>query len=334
PAIGRPAISVDQRTNSVIVRGSPAAIAAVADVIRQLDQPVQMIEIQVVIATTEVGVAEQLGVALRGGNSHTAFDTGTTGGQLTPGVPFNALTLLPAVLGPQSTIASFVVHGSQAFLQAQLSALADRNKARVLSAPHIVTLDNVTARITRSEDLYVPVDTGGLNGQGLSQIQTGLTLEITPSIVPAASGSQEEMVRLSLDATDSAPGSGTGSQINVNSQEVQTDVLVPNGGTYVIGGLFDDSNLKSRSGIPVLKDIPFLGALFRTDSKQKNLGETVFFITPRIVDEQELTGRDAGRAADTARYIDEQRHVLAGVTQEMDGSSELSHGPRSLEEDE
>ncbi len=194
----------------------------------------------------------------------------------------------------------------------------------MLSAPHLVTLDNITARITRSEDIYVPVDTGGLNGQGLAQIQTGLTLEITPSVVPPAAGSRtEQLVRLTLNATNSAPGSGTGSRINVNSQEVQTDVLVPDGGTFVIGGLFDDSRLKGQSGIPVLKEIPLLGHLFRTDTAQQSLGQTIFFITPRIIEQQALVNRDValdGRVGGgTSAYMDQQRRVLNGVAQDVQG---------------
>ena len=329
--IGRPNISIDQRTNSVIVRGSPSAIAAVEDVLRQIDQPVKMVEIEVIIATAELGVVNQLGVSYRGTTRNsTAFDTGTNGGQLA-GVPgYNAFTLLPTAAAG-ATVASFVLSGSNVSLQAQLQALASENKARVLSAPHLVTLDNITARITRSEDIYVPVDTGGLNGQGLSQIQTGLTLEITPSIVPVQPGSNDQLVRLTLDATNSAPGSGTGNQINVNSQEVQTDVLVPNGGTFVIGGLFDDSRLQSRSGVPVLKDIPLLGQLFRTDSNQQSLGQTIFFITPRIIDQNELISRDVALGP-TSGYMDGQRSRLAGMSREVAGLSR--NNSASIEEDQ
>lgn len=323
-SIGKPNISIDQRTNSVVVRGSPAAIAAVADVLRQIDQPVKMVEIEVIIATAELGVVNELGIAYRGSvRNGVGFDTGTTGSVIgqTPG--YNALTLLPAAAAG-STVASFVLNGSGTSLQAQLQALASKNKARVLSAPHLVTLDNITARITRSEDIYVPVDTGGLNGQGLAQIQTGLTLEITPSIVPPAAGTRnDQLVRLTLNATNSSPGSGTGSRINVNSQEVQTDVLVPDGGTFVIGGLFDDSRLSGQSGIPVLKDIPLLGHLFRTDTAQQSLGQTIFFITPRIVEQQSLVNRDValdGAVGNgTARYMDTQRRRLGGMAQEMHG---------------
>jgi type II secretory pathway component GspD/PulD (secretin) len=334
-AIGRPAISVDQRTNSVVVRGSPAAIAAVEEVIRHIDQPVKMVQIEVVIATAELGVSEEIGVAFRGAARRGgAFDTGTTGGRADPTTGFNPISLLPAALSPQATVASFVVQGGQAFLQTQLRALAQRNRARILSSPHLVTLDNVTARITRSEDLYVPVDTGGLNGQGLSQIQTGLTLEITPSIVPAAAGGREQLVRLSLNAVNSAPTQGTGSRVSVRAQEVQTDVLVPDGGTFVVGGLFDDTRLQGRSGIPGLGDIPLLGALFRESTQQATLGETIFFITPRVIDQRETFARDIAAGSEAVAQVRDQRRALSGVAREMDGRPAGRGSARFLEEDQ
>ena len=167
-----------------------------------------------------------------------------------------------------------MIRGGQAVIQAQLQALESKDRARILSAPKLVTLDNITARITRSQNIYVQVDTvspaGGYGGVGLQEIQTGLTLEITPSIVPAQSDRDQSLVRLNLRAENSAPGSGSFGQIDVNSQEVQTNVLVPDSDTFVIGGLFDDSNINSDSGVPYLKDIPILGALFR-DSEEPEI---------------------------------------------------------------
>ena len=336
--IGRPTLSVDARTNSVIVRGSPAAIAAVDEVLKQLDQPVKMVQIEVVIATAQLGVSEEIGIAFRGLRGSAAFDTGTSGGRLGAGPTLDPTTLLPiAAAGPQAVVASFVTRAGQFALQAQLKLLAQKNRARVLSAPHLVTMDNVTARITRSQDLYVPVDTGGLNGQGLSQIQTGLTLEITPSIVPAALGGGDQMVRLNLNAVNSAPGAGlTSQQVSVSSQEVQTDVLVPDGGTFVVGGLFDDTRTRSRSGIPVLKDIPLLGALFRDDADLANLGETIFFITPRVIEQREAQRRDIAQAdvaaTGTMAEVNRRRQELNGASRDMGGRGAVP--VRLLEEEE
>jgi len=345
----RPQVSIDQRTNSVIVRGTPKAIRAVETVVLELDQPLQMIEIEVIIATAEVGVAEELGVAIRasassqaGGNRSAAFDSGTSGGTVgNQGTGFdsnglNALSLLPAAAVANTTLASFVINGAGNVLQLQLNALEEENRAQVLSAPRLVTLDNITARITRAQDLFVQVDTGGDNGQGLAEIQTGLTLEITPSVVPSTVDEQRNLIRLSINAVNSAPGAGAFGQIDVRSQEVQTEVLVPNGSTYVVGGLFDDERRERDAGVPGLKDVPVLGYLFSDETTSNNLSETIFFITPRIIQEDIPFARDIAERVGTPAYIQRQRKRLARNSSQLMGQSDAAPGDaiRHLEEDE
>ena len=345
---GHPRISIDQRTNSVVVQGSPDAIAAVEKIITQLDRPLQMVEIEVLIVTANVGVAKELGVDWRASQVNVgtpysaAIDTGSSGAKITNGTTpgnlfstngLDALSLLPAV-GAGGTAASFVIRGGQVAIQAQLDALASQDRARILSAPKLVTLDNIAARITRSQNLYVQVNLPGVSGGvGLQEIQTGLTLEITPSVVPAQSDHEQSLVRLNLRAENSAPGSGSFGQIDVNSQEVQTNVLVPDSDTFVIGGLFDDSQINSTSGVPVLKDIPLLGALFRDKKSQQSLGETIFFITPRIVDERSVLQSDIAVKEGSAEYIKRaQAELNAGSA---DGVTHKPQKPPStLEEDE
>jgi type III secretion system YscC/HrcC family outer membrane pore protein len=364
---GHPRISVDPRTNSVVVQGSHDAILAVEKIIGQLDRPLQMVQIEVLIVTANVGVAKQLGIDWRGsqvnpnGTPHSfAADTGTSagpstgggtgggsssgqitngpGGQLFSSSGLDALSLLPAAAAGATT-ASFVIRGGQAVIQAQLQALESKDQARILSAPKLVTLDNIAARITRSQNIYVQVNTvspaGGYGGVGLQEIQTGLTLEITPSIVPAQSDRDQSLVRLNLRAENSAPGSGSFGQIDVNSQEVQTNVLVPDSDTFVIGGLFDDSNINSDSGVPYLKDIPILGKLFSNTKNQKSLGETIFFITPKIVDERSVLQSDIAVAEGSNEYIRRARAELSAVANGANADSDhYSPAVKSLEEDE
>jgi type II secretory pathway component GspD/PulD (secretin) len=331
--LGFPRISIDQRTNSVVIHGTPEAILAIEKIINELDRPLQMVEIEVVIATAEKGVARELGISWRasqfepdGTPRSSAVDTGTSGnviGNTPGGTNFNttgldALNLLPPASAAGGTVASFVVRGAQAALQAQLQALASDDKARVLSAPRLVTLDNITARITRSQNIYVQVDTrsaegGGLGGVGLEEIQTGLTLEITPSVVPPTTAVEDGLVRLNLRAENSAPGTGSFGQIDVRSQEVQTNVLVPDGATFVIGGLFDDTQISTETGVPGLKDIPLLGALFRNTNATKTLGETIFFITPRIIDERVDLQNDIAVKVGSEEYIRQERRALETV---------------------
>lgn len=353
--LGHPRISIDQRTNSVVVHGTPEAIAAIEKIIRELDRPLQMVEIEVIIATADVGVARQLGINWRGSDTNpngdprsVAIDTGTTGTPIRNGTGtslfdtngLNALSLLPAVTAANSTVASFVIRGTEGALQAQLQALASDDKARILSAPRLITLDNLTARITRSQNIFVQVDTrnpqgGGTGGVGLQEIQTGLTLEITPSVVPAESDRDEALVRLNLRAENSAPGSGSFGQIDVRSQEVQTNVLVPHGATFVIGGLFDESQIANEAGIPGLKDIPLIGALFNHKQSTKTQGETIFFITPRIVDERTVLQNDIAVKVGSEDYIRRERRALSAVHDSFNENvAQPSQPPSAIEEDE
>ena len=339
----------------MVVQGTPEAIAQVEMILRELDRPLKMIEIEVLIVSADVGMAQQMGLNWRssvinsGGTPNSlAFDTGTSGGRIGNGTGtdpfstngFDALSLLPTGVSSASTAASFILRSSAGVLQTQLQLLASQNRARILSAPRLVTLDNVTARITRSQNIYVQVDTrgetGSLGGVGLEQIQTGLTLEITPSIVPAESDLDETLIRLNLRAENSAPGGGVFGQIDVRSQEVQTNVLVPDGATYVIGGLFDDTYITSESGVPGLKDIPLLGKLFRNDSKSSTLSETIFFITPRVVDERTMLVDDIAVKIGSEEYIRRQRRALGQYHRDVGRNALLL--PKSslstLEEDE
>ena len=355
--LGHPRISIDQRTNSVVVQGTPEAIASIEKIIRDLDRPLQMVQIEVTIAQADLGVARELGINWRGSGFTAggtplsgAIDTGTSPPQIGNGdngkgfntTGLDALSLLPNASTPGQTTASFVVKGAETALQAQLQALASRDRARILSAPRLVTLDNITARITRSQNIYVQVDTrgpqgGGLGGVGLQEIQTGLTLEITPSIVPAESDRQEAFVRLNLRAENSTPGAGVFGQIDVKSQEVQTNVLVPDGATFVIGGLFDDSQITNESGVPGLKDIPILGALFRSKTNTKSLGETIFFITPHLVDERTVLQDDIAVKVGSEEYIRRERRALTNEVHDPANAAAAGSGESpvsQLEEDE
>jgi type II secretory pathway component GspD/PulD (secretin) len=112
-------------------------------------------------------------------------------------------------------------------------------------------------------------------------------------------------------------------------------VLVPDNDTFVIGGLFDDSNINSESGVPYLKDIPILGNLFKNVKNQKSLGETIFFITPRIVDERSVLQSDIAVKEGSSEYIRRARAELAVVSNDANARDKQdSPAVKSLEEDE
>ncbi len=166
--------------------------------------------------------------------------------------------------------------------------------------------------------------------------------EITPSIVPAVAIGEGNLIRLNLNAINSAPGADVFGQIDVRSQEVQTEVLVPNGGTYIIGGLFDDTRREQESGVPGLKDIPVVGRLFKENTANSALSETIFFITPRIVEGAGPFGSDIATRLGTPEYVASRRRTLDRASESLLGTPDAEVRPTNspyrilseLEEDE
>jgi type II secretory pathway component GspD/PulD (secretin) len=116
-------------------------------------------------------------------------------------------------------------------------------------------------------------------------------------------------------------------------------VLVPDGGTFVIGGLFDDTQILQESGVPGLKDIPLLGQLFKDTTSTKSLGETIFFITPRVVDERAVSQDDIAVKVGSEEYIRRERRALGAIQDQFNAPPGQAVAPRStsvstLEEDE
>ncbi len=337
----RPSISVDRRTNSVIVRGSEVAIKEVEDVIRQLDQPQKMLEIQVIILTASKGVTEQLGLDYRAlrrkQNNKKGFgvDTGTSGGvAATTSVASDAVTLLPAVTAAD-LLGSFIVATNDNFLQVQLAALSANNKSQIVASPKVITLDNVTASITRNRSVFAQVEASGDDGQDLKEIQTGLRIDILPTVVPSDIAGQEQFVRLSFNATNSSPITATFGQIEVSGQELQTEVLIPDGGTYVVGGLFDDARAENVSGLPLLRELPIIGQLFRTNESTDSISETIFLITPRIVQADDLLSKDIATRVGTRDYMKRQQSVLNKMKSSITNPGDsFPHALRQLVEDE
>ena len=143
-------------------------------------------------------------------------------------------------------------------------------------------------------------------------------------------------MRLDLTAKNSTPSASIlGGTVDVDSAEVQTQILIPDGATFIMGGLFADSRSDGSSGVPILKDIPFIGPLFRTNTSSDNLNETIFMITPRIVNSQELS-KDMAIRVGTRTYMKHQRDILARTSRELEkgGNGYFPNAIRAQEEEE
>ncbi len=346
-------IAIDTRTNSVIVRGTPRVIADVRKVIKSLDRQVPLVDIEVMIVRAEAGLGRQLGVdwayARRRGNKtggvNTGINSGTTVNTDLQSATVNPITLLPIVTGSplENIVASFIFDGSRTFFQAQISALAEKDKLEVISTPHVMTLNNIAAKISDSTTLYIPVDTGDAGGAGdLRAVNAGLSLDITPSVFDGEAQGADSLVRLSINATNESFTAGTA---NKTGQEVQSQIIIRDGATFVMGGLFTSTRRETEDGIPGLKDLPLLGTLFKTNGSEDNRQETIFFITPSVIQPDSLRSSDVAyyqnirksreMAGERAKeFVSMQNQRLDHDTLRLHRDSQLLDMTRAIEEDE
>jgi len=276
---GRPDASItpDTRTNQVIVTDIESAIENMRFLLKTIDSPEQqvMIEARIVEAssnfTRDLGV--QWGIHYRDGSASVAginaFDTGF-GGLVTP-PPTSGF---PSQNSPGiATGVSFGKLTNNIQIDMRLSAAVASGDVKIISTPKVVTLNNKAAKISQGQS--IPYQTTSAEGTKTEFIEATLTLEVTPHIT--ADGS----VIMKVKASNNAAGSGTPPPIN--KKEATTELLVKNGETTVIGGIYIDSDTESENGVPFLKDIPLLGWMFKSNSKTKNKTELLIFITPKVI---------------------------------------------------
>ena len=188
--------------------------------------------------------------------------------------------------------------------------------------PRVVTLNNVTAKITNSRNFNLLVNSSTNEGDksGIQTIGTGVTLKITPSVITQGGAGGKRLVRMEINAENSSLGAIGDDSVTTDEQEVQTNVIIPEGRTFIMGGLFNTDRVESVSGIPGLKDLPWLGQLFRTNASTEVKRETVFLITPKIYFPREVGISQSGPER---VYMENQREELDKVRSRIRRESKL-----------
>lgn len=291
-------LSVDARTNTIIIRDTPDNVERIAAILKQLDSPTRQIVIEARIVEAATTYSRDLGI--QWGGSYTG--TSSTGSSTIGGGLPTASSLTPtnnlAVNFPANTKGGGGALGftfsniSNTFdLDLALSALEDSGKGRILSSPRVMTLDNKEAKISSGTEILIPVTTittgiqagagGGSSGSstsGVTTINAKLELIVTPHVTP------DGRIALKVQADKKeADFSRTVQDIPpLNTRSAETNLLVRNGETVVIGGIFTKNETHQEQGIPWLSKIPVLGWLFKKDLKVESQNELLIFITPRI----------------------------------------------------
>ena len=286
-------IVYEARTNQLFVSDTPTKLEEVAQIIARIDIPVRqvLIEARIVEATDTFGrsLGVKLGVNQVVPDRHIAFGgnylgVGETTGQTPPNpggyVPNTFLVNLPAIGRNSYTPANFAISlfnsAMTKFVNLEISALEADGKGKIVSSPRVVTADQVKALIEQGTE--IPYQTATSSGATAIQFRKAtLKLEVTPQITP------EGNIILDVDVNKDSLGATTASGILINTKHVKTQVLVENGGTVVIGGIFEQTEQEDVTKVPLLGDVPFVGALFRTKTRTANKTELLVFLTPKVV---------------------------------------------------
>jgi len=291
---------VDARTNMLFVQDTPSRLDDVRQLIAKVDLPVRQVLIEARIVEASDTFSKNIGVRLgyrdttgggRNGNpgvtaggslNATGYYTGQSA--TIPNWPTDSNSVnLPA--SPRSGTAgafSFILFNAAktAFLNTEISALEADGRGKVISSPRVMTANQVEALIEQGVEIpYQQATSSGATS--VSFRKANLSLKVKPQITP------DGKITMSLDVKKDTPNTQitTGSGIAIDTKHVSTEVLVENGGTVVIGGIYTQNLKETNNRIPILGDLPYIGFFFRNNEKIDDKSELLIFITPRIVTE-------------------------------------------------
>ena len=286
-------IQVDKRTNSLIVTDLPGNIETVTKMAQTLDSTTPQIEITAKLVDVDAEALRGMGIEWNVAPATPEFWTGVDdplnpGKKVLPGggpIHNNDYTINAAgehntAIADPATKLTFGLFKDWASIEAQLSLLEQNRKANIISNPRVTTVDNREAKILVGQK--IPLIVQDVAGNPVSQLQTiGIQLKVTPHLT------QDKKIVMDLhpEVSDLSTQSTVQGGVIINTSEADTRVMVDDGQTAVIGGLIRTNDSHVRRGVPLLKDIPLLGMLFRSDNTIKQNRELIIFVTPRLLAE-------------------------------------------------
>lgn len=291
----------ETRTNQLFVSDTPAKLEEIQSLISKIDVPVRQVLIEARIVEADDSFGRSLGVRLGGradyglknaGGTRAAIGgnlnaVGVQSGQLASGSTATMSDLnfvnLPAVAqggyAPASMAVSLFGSSANKFLNLEISALEADGRGKIISSPRIVTADQIKAMIQQGTKIpYQQATSSGATS--VAFVDATLKLEVTPQITP------EGNVIMSVEVNKDSVGASTQGIPSINTKSVKTQVLVENGGTVVIGGIFEQTERSDEAKVPLLGDVPVLGNLFKTKTNSMKKTELLIFLTPRVVSER------------------------------------------------
>ncbi len=267
-------VSSDARTNKVIVTDTEPNINKMRKLLEQLDIPERQVMIEARIVEASSNFARDIGVKWNFGYTDGTASIGNIN-NLTGSMGGVVTNILPTgTTGGLATGMSFGKLLSNIQLDMRLSAAATVGQLKIISTPRVLTVNNKAAKISQGQ--MIPYqNTSSTDGAKTEFIEAALSLEVTPHITSDGS------VNMKIKASNNT--AGIGSPPPINKKEATTELVVKNGETTVIGGIYVDSDTEGETGIPYLSSIPLLGWLFKSNSQNKSKNELLIFITPKIM---------------------------------------------------
>jgi type IV pilus assembly protein PilQ len=287
---GRGSVLAEPRTNQLFVSDLPARLLDLKKMVAQLDVPVRQILIEARIVEADDQFGQSLGVRLGAGlavplrsqGKSSTLAVGTNNQPVAAGVVTGNQVNLPAGSAGQTlnTPATFAVSlfnaAADRFINVEISALEASGLGKVVSRPRVVTADQTKALIEQGTEL--PYQTAvGTGVTAISFRKANLKLEVTPQITPDGS------VVLDVDVNRDSVGQITPAGYAINTKHVKTQVRVEDGGTVVLGGIYEETNRHDEAKVPGLGDVPGLGWLFKNRDKTQRKSELLIFLTPRVM---------------------------------------------------
>ncbi len=290
----------EPRTNQLFVTDTAAKLEEVRQLLLTLDVPVRQVMIEARIVEARDTFGRALGVRLGGGdlraqrggdggysigggnrlawgtNYGNATNSGLVGGSLTDGSFVNLPAQLSNVAGSGTFALSIFNSAANRFLSLELSAMEADGQGKIVSSPRLITADQTKALIEQGTEY--PYSVTAPNGATTIAFKKAvLKLEVTPQITP------EGNIILDLDVNKDSRGEITEQGVAIDTKHIKTQVLVENGGTVVIGGIFEIEETNQENKIPMLGDVPVLGNLFKSRTKESMKREMLVFITPKVI---------------------------------------------------
>lgn len=296
----------EARTNQLFVTDIPSKLEQVALLIAKVDIPVRQIVIEARIVEADDSFGKSLGVKLGGadvraskggdggyqvsGENRVAFGTsysnavGASGFGGTNDVTSNFVNL-PALgqggYNPAAFAVTLFSAASNRMMGLEISAIESDGKGKVVSSPRVITADQAKAVIEQGVEIPYQIATSS-GATSIAFRKATLRLDVTPQITPDGN------VNLDLEVNKDSLGVTTPGGIAINTKRVKTQVLVENGGTVVIGGIFTQEEQEDQTKVPLLGDLPFVGVLFKSTTRSSKKKEMLVFITPKLVSERAM----------------------------------------------